>query len=42
MAAGRRSIKIKVGKPDPAEDMARLRDVRAAVDPSVDIMVDAN
>jgi L-alanine-DL-glutamate epimerase-like enolase superfamily enzyme len=40
--AGWQGIKLKVGKPDPHEDLDRLRAVRAAVGPSVDLMVDAN
>ena len=40
--AGYRGIKIKVGKPDPAEDAERLGAVRAALGPGVALMVDAN
>lgn len=40
--AGRGGVKIKIGKPDPAEDAERLAAVRAAVGPNVDLMVDAN
>ena len=40
--AGRGGVKIKIGKPDPAEDAERLAAVRAAVGPGVDLMVDAN
>jgi L-alanine-DL-glutamate epimerase-like enolase superfamily enzyme len=42
LAAGRRGVKIKIGKPNPAEDAERLAAVRAAVGPGVDLMVDAN
>ena len=42
LAAGRRGVKIKIGKPDPAEDAERLAAVRDAVGPGVDLMVDAN
>jgi L-alanine-DL-glutamate epimerase-like enolase superfamily enzyme len=42
MAAGRAGVKIKVGKPDPAEDVARLRAVREALGPNADLMADAN
>ena len=41
-AAGFRGVKIKVGKPDAAEDVARLGAVREAVGPSFQIMIDAN
>jgi L-alanine-DL-glutamate epimerase-like enolase superfamily enzyme len=40
--AGWHGVKIKVGKPGLHEDVERLRQVRAAVGPSMDIMVDAN
>jgi L-alanine-DL-glutamate epimerase-like enolase superfamily enzyme len=39
---GWRGVKIKVGKPSVAEDLARLHAVRDAVGPELDIMVDAN
>jgi L-alanine-DL-glutamate epimerase-like enolase superfamily enzyme len=42
LAAGRTGVKIKIGKPDPAEDVERLAAVRSALGPSVDLMVDAN
>jgi L-alanine-DL-glutamate epimerase-like enolase superfamily enzyme len=42
VSAGRRGVKIKIGKPDPAEDAARLGAVRAALGPAADLMVDAN
>lgn len=35
-------VKLKIGKPDISEDVERLRAVRHAVGPSMDIMVDAN
>lgn len=35
-------VKIKVGKPDLAEDLARARAVRALIGPDIDFMVDAN
>ncbi len=42
LAAGVRAIKVKVGKPDLAEDLERVAAVRAAVGPDVDLMIDAN
>jgi L-alanine-DL-glutamate epimerase-like enolase superfamily enzyme len=39
---GFRSIKMKVGKPDPAEDLRRVEAVRAAVGAEVKLMTDAN
>ncbi|MGP4016385.1 mandelate racemase/muconate lactonizing enzyme family protein [Saccharopolyspora sp. 5N708] len=41
-ARGWPGVKIKVGKPRAAEDLARLRAVREAVGPDMDLMVDAN
>ena len=41
-AAGLTAIKIKVGKPDLAEDCERVAAVRAAVGPDVALMIDAN
>jgi L-alanine-DL-glutamate epimerase-like enolase superfamily enzyme len=35
-------VKIKVGKPDATEDVARLRAVREAIGPNIHLMVDAN
>lgn len=35
-------VKLKIGKPNVMEDFERLQAVRAAVGPSLDIMVDAN
>ncbi|MFD1939830.1 MULTISPECIES: mandelate racemase/muconate lactonizing enzyme family protein [Nonomuraea] len=40
--AGWPGVKIKVGKPSLHEDVERLREVREAVGPAMDIMVDAN
>ncbi len=40
--AGRRGVKVKVGKPDASEDVARLAAVREAIGPSASLMVDAN
>lgn len=40
--AGYRAVKIKVGKPDLAEDVARVAAVRAAIGPDAVFMVDAN
>jgi len=42
VANGARGVKIKIGKPSPAEDAERLRAVRAAIGPYRDLMVDAN
>jgi L-alanine-DL-glutamate epimerase-like enolase superfamily enzyme len=42
VTAGFRGIKVKVGKPDAQEDLERLRAVREAVGPNIDLMVDAN
>jgi len=42
IAAGMSGIKIKIGKPDPAEDLERLTAVRQALGTSIDLMVDAN
>ncbi len=39
---GFRSIKMKVGKEDPDEDLRRVEAVRAAVGPGVRLMTDAN
>lgn len=39
---GYRAIKIKVGKPDLAEDVARLRAVRERIGPTNKLMVDGN
>lgn len=42
LAAGFRAVKIKVGKDDLAEDVARVRAVRERIGPDVPFMVDAN
>ena len=42
LAQGYRAIKIKVGKPDLAEDVARLRAIRELIGPSAKLMVDGN
>lgn len=39
---GLRAVKIKVGSPDLERDIARLRKVREAVGPHLNIMMDAN
>lgn len=39
---GFRAVKLKVGKPDPEEDVARVAKVREAVGPRTRIFVDAN
>ena len=41
-ARGWPGVKLKVGKPRASEDLERLRAVREAVGPEIDIMVDAN
>ena len=41
-ARGWPGVKLKVGKPRAVEDLERLRAVREAVGPDMDIMVDAN
>lgn len=40
--AGYSAIKIKVGKPDIAEDIERLQAVRESIGPDVQLMIDAN
>jgi L-alanine-DL-glutamate epimerase-like enolase superfamily enzyme len=35
-------VKVKVGRPDPADDEARVRAVRELIGPGVELMVDAN
>ena len=42
VAGGVKGVKIKIGKPSPAEDAERLAAVRAAIGPHRDLMVDAN
>jgi L-alanine-DL-glutamate epimerase-like enolase superfamily enzyme len=39
---GYQGVKIKVGSPDPADDLARIEAVRRAIGPRVKLMVDAN
>src|SRR4029453_18127203 len=41
-ARGFRGVKLKVGKPDPHEDLERLRSVRETLGSHMDLMVDAN
>lgn len=41
-AAGCRAVKVKVGKPDLAEDAERVAAVRAAIGPTTGLMIDAN
>jgi L-alanine-DL-glutamate epimerase-like enolase superfamily enzyme len=40
--AGWKGVKVKIGKPDPHEDLERLLAVRAAIGDGMDLMVDAN
>jgi L-alanine-DL-glutamate epimerase-like enolase superfamily enzyme len=42
LEAGRGGVKIKIGKPTPAEDLERLTAVREVLGPHRDLMVDAN
>jgi L-alanine-DL-glutamate epimerase-like enolase superfamily enzyme len=42
VVAGRGGVKVKIGKPTPAEDLERLTAVREALGPHRDLMVDAN
>ena len=39
---GFRAVKMRLGKPDPAEDVARVRAVREAIGPDIPLMADAN
>ena len=39
---GYRSVKVKVGKPDPLEDLDRIAAVRGALGPDRGLMIDAN
>ncbi len=39
---GFRAMKVRVGKPEIADDVARVAAVRAAVGPDIDLMVDSN
>jgi L-alanine-DL-glutamate epimerase-like enolase superfamily enzyme len=41
-AAGFRAMKMRLGSPDPATDVERVRAVRAAIGPNVALMADAN
>jgi L-alanine-DL-glutamate epimerase-like enolase superfamily enzyme len=40
--AGWRGVKVKIGKPDPHEDLERLLAIRSAIGDRIDLMVDAN
>ena len=40
--AGLKAVKIKVGQPDPAQDIERIRAVRAQIGPEAGFMIDAN
>src|SRR5207253_2125884 len=42
MARGFPGVKVKLGRPDPAEDEARVAAVRRLIGDGVDLMVDAN
>src|SRR4051794_23344802 len=42
LAKGYRAVKVKVGRPDPADDEARVQAVRALIGDGVDLMLDAN
>jgi len=42
VASGFRTVKIKVGTPDVAMDLARVRDIRKAVGDDIAIRIDAN
>jgi L-alanine-DL-glutamate epimerase-like enolase superfamily enzyme len=42
LAAGYNAVKIKVGQPDLATDVARVRAVRELIGPDITFMVDAN
>ncbi len=42
VAAGHRAVKVKVGKPEPAEDVDRLAAVRDVLGPDRDLFIDAN
>ncbi|HEY0266708.1 MAG TPA: mandelate racemase/muconate lactonizing enzyme family protein [Rhizomicrobium sp.] len=41
-AQGFRAMKMRLGSPNPADDIARVRTVRAAIGPAVKLMADAN
>ncbi len=40
--AGHNGVKIKIGQPDPADDIERIRAVRDLIGPDVTFMIDAN
>ena len=42
VAAGFRAMKMRLGMPDPAIDIARVRAVREAIGPRITLMADAN
>ena len=42
VAEGFRGVKIKIGSPDPNDDLERIEAVREAIGPRVQFMVDAN
>ena len=42
VAQGFRAMKMRLGLPDPAEDIARVKAVRDAIGPNVKLMADAN
>jgi len=42
LARGYPGVKVKVGRPDPADDEARVAAVRALIGENVDLMIDAN
>lgn len=42
VAQGFRAMKLRLGMPDPADDVARVRAVREAVGPGIALMADAN
>lgn len=42
LARGHNAVKIKIGQPTEAEDIARIKAVRALIGPDITFMVDAN
>jgi L-alanine-DL-glutamate epimerase-like enolase superfamily enzyme len=42
VAAGFKAMKMRLGSPDPATDIARVRAVRAAIGPRIKLMADGN
>lgn len=42
VAQGHQAVKVKVGKPDPEEDLERMRAVREVLGPDRALMIDAN